>query len=59
MTNNFISEEDRIQNKYRKLYLSKNLYDSLDDEEMMDEDEQSSLYISPNSYTVYILDFLY
>ena len=57
MTNNFISEEERIQNKYRKLYLSKNLYDSLDDEEMMDEDEQSSLYISPNSYTVYILDF--
>ena len=25
-------EDDRIQKKYRKLYLSKNLYDSLDDE---------------------------
>ena len=57
INNHIISEEDRIQNKYRKLYLSKNLYDSLDDEEMMDEDEQSSLYISPNSYAVYILDF--
>ena len=29
-------EEDRFQKKYRKLFLNKNLYDSLDDEEVVD-----------------------
>ena len=34
------------------------LYDSLDDEEVADEEKIYTLYISPNSLTVYILDFL-
>ena len=48
---------DRLQKKYRKLYLSRNLYDSLDDEEVADEEKIYLFYISPNSLTVYILDF--
>ena len=48
---------DRLQKKYRKLYLSRNLYDSLDDEEVEDEEKIYQFYISPNSLTVYILDF--
>ena len=48
---------DRLQKKYRKLYLSRNLYDSLDDEEVADEEKIYQFYISPNSLTVYILDF--
>ena len=49
--------DDRLQKKYRKLYLSRNLYDSLDDEEILDVEKIYLLYISPNSLTVYILDF--
>ena len=49
--------DDRLQKKYRKLYLSKNLYDSLDDEEMADEEKIYRFYISTNSLTVFILDF--
>ena len=49
--------DDRLQKKYRKLYLSRNLYDSLDDEEIPDVEKIYLLYISPNSLTVYILDF--
>ena len=41
--------DDRLQKKYRKLYLSKNLYDSLDDEEMADEEKIYRFYISTNS----------
>ena len=51
-------EEDRYQKKYRKLYLHKNLYDSLDDEEAADVEEIYHFYISTNSITVYILDFI-
>ena len=49
--------DDKLQKKYRKLYLSRNLYDSLDDEEVADEEKIYRFYISPNSLTVYILDF--
>ena len=49
--------DDRLQKKYRKLYLSRDLYDSLDDEEIPDVEKIYLLYISPNSLTVYILDF--
>ena len=51
-------EEDRFQKKYRKLYLNKNLYDSVDDEEVVDEEKIYRFYISTNSITVYILDFI-
>ena len=50
------TEDDRYQKKYRKLFLNKNLYDSLDDEEAMEEERQYIFYISTNSITVYILD---
>ena len=49
--------DDRFQKKYRNLYLCKNLYDSLDDEEMADEEKIYRFYISTNSLTVFILDF--
>ena len=49
-------EDDRFQKKYRKLFLNKNLYDSLDDEEVIDEEIIYNFYISTNSITIYILD---
>ena len=51
-------EEDRFQKKYRKIFLNKNLYDSLDDEEVVDEEKLYSLHLAPNSLAVYILDFM-
>ena len=51
-------EEDRFQKKYRKLFLNKNLYDSLDDEEVIDQEDIYHFHISPNSFTAYILDTL-
>ena len=51
-------ENDRYQKKYRKLFLNKNLYDSLDDDEEADEERIYTYYIATNSITVYILDFL-
>ena len=50
--------DDRLQKKYRKLFLIKNLYDSLDDEEVMDEEKIYNFHIATNSLTVYILDSL-
>ena len=47
--------DNKFQHKYRKLFLSKKVYDSLDDEEM-GEEEIDSFYLSPSSYTVYIID---
>ena len=38
--------------------MRKNLYDSLDDEEMLDAVEENYLYISINSFTAYLLDFI-
>ena len=46
----------RIQQKYRKLFISKTVYDSLDDEEIGDEEEINSFYLAPNSLTVYLID---
>ena len=51
-------EEDRFQKKYRKLFLNKNLYDSLDDEEVIDQEDIYHFHISPNSFIAYILDTL-
>ena len=51
-------EEDRFEKKYRKLYLNKNLYDSLDDEEVADVEEIYHFYISTHSISVYLLDFI-
>ena len=59
MENKNIGENEVIlQKKYRKLFLSKNLYDSFDDEEVVDEEKLYNFYISTNSLTVYLLDSL-
>ena len=50
-------DNENFHQKYRKLYLSKNLYDSLDDEEIVDEEKIRTLFISPNSLKAYIIDF--
>ena len=44
------------QNKYRKLFLIKKVYDSLDDEENEDEKDIKSFIITPQTYKAYILD---
>ena len=44
-----------FQQKYRKLSISKKVYDSLDDEELEDE-EDNNIYLAPNSVTVYLID---
>ena len=50
-------DNDNFHKKYRKLYLCKNLYDSLDDEEIADQDKIRTLFILPNSFKAYIIDF--
>jgi len=47
---------NRYQQKYRKLFMIKKVYDSLDDEELGDEEDINPFYISPNSLTVYFID---
>ena len=53
-----ILEDDNNKMKYRNLFLCKNLYDSLDDEEVLDEEKIYRFHISTNSLTIYILDFI-
>ena len=50
-------DNDNFHKKYRKLYLCKNLYDSLDDEEVVDQEKIRTLFISPNSLKAYIIVF--
>ena len=52
-----VLDDEKLEKKYRKMYISKNLYDSLDDEEVLDEEKINDFYISPNSATVYVIDF--
>ena len=49
---------NKYQQKYRKLFLIKKVYDSLDDEELPDEEEIFFFYLSPNSIIVYLVDSL-
>ena len=49
---------NKYQQKYRKLFMIKKVYDSLDDEELGDEEDINPFYISPNSITVYFIDSL-
>lgn len=49
---------NKYQQKYRKLFMIKKVYDSLDDEELPDEEEIFCFYLSPNSITVYLVDTL-
>ena len=53
-----VIEDDKSKIKYRNLFLCKNLYDSLDDEEVLDEEKIYRFHISTNSLTIYILDFI-
>ena len=57
-SNNKINKINKFQQKYRKLFLIKKVYDSLDDEELPDEEEIYFFYLSPNSITVYLVDSL-
>ena len=43
------------QKKYRKLFLNGKVYDSLDDEELGDE-EVDNFFLDPHSFTVYFID---
>ena len=52
-----VLDDEKLEKKYRKMYISKNLYDSLDDEEVLDEEKINDFYISPNSATVYVILF--
>ena len=54
--NNLDNEINPINNKYRMIKRKVNLFDSLDDEEYLDED--LDYYISPNSLFIKIFDFL-
>ena len=47
-----------FQKKFRNLFISNNLYDSLDDEENEDMDKLNTFYISPTDLTCYIIDSL-
>ena len=47
-----------FQKKFRNLFISNNLYDSLDDEENEDLDKLNTFYISPTDLTCYIIDSL-
>ena len=49
---------NKYQQKYRKLFMIKKVYDSLDDEELVDEEDINPFYISPNSITSYFIDSL-
>ena len=49
---------NKYQQKYRKLLLINKVYDSLDDEEIGDEEEIDNFYLSPNSFPVYFIDSL-
>ena len=49
---------NKFQQKYRKLFVIKKVYDSLDDEELGDEEEIFFFYISPHSFTIYFIDSL-
>ena len=42
--------------RYRNLYYKPNIYDSLDDDEIEDEDDESIIYIDPNSKFALIFD---
>ena len=44
--------------KYRNLYYKQNIYDSLDDDEIEDQDDDNYMYIDPNSKFSLIFDSL-
>ena len=51
-------KEDEYQNKFRNLFVCKNLYDSLDDDEQEDIEKTNEFYIDPNDISCYIIDSL-
>ena len=51
-------KNEEFENKYRLLIRQKELYDSFEDEEVMDQLEDEYLFISPETYRIFIFDTL-
>ena len=51
-------KNEEFENKYRLLIRQKELYDSFEDEEVMDQLEDEYLFISPETYQIFIFDTL-
>ena len=47
-----------FEERFRNLFVCKNLYDSLDDDEFEDPEQSNIYYIAPNSTSCYIIDSL-
>ena len=56
MTKRINKKVNKFQYKYRKLFISKKVYDSLDDDENGDEENINTFYLSPNSFKLFIID---
>ena len=59
--NKFISnskKSNEFENKYRLISRKKELYDSLEDEEVIEKLEEENYYISPETYKIFIFDIL-
>ena len=51
-------KNEEFENKYRVLMRNKELYDSYEDEEVIEEPEDEFFYISPETYQIFIFDTL-
>ena len=51
-------KNEQFENKYRLLMRQKELYDSYEDEEIMEELEAEYFYINPETYRIYLFDTL-
>ena len=49
-------KNEQFENKYRILMRQKELYDSYEDEEIIDQLEEEYLFISPETYQIFIFD---
>ena len=51
-------KNEEFENKYRLLTRQKELYDSFEDEEVVDQLEEENVFISPETYQIFIFDTL-
>ena len=49
-------QNKEYENKYRLIYRTKELYDSFEDEEIVEEMEEEYYYISPETHEIFIFD---